>query len=250
MERGALSLEVRVHGRPVREYQSENGETWIEGRKGSDFILRVSNRTPIRQLAVVTVDGLSVINGEEGSYDSGGYVLDAFGHVDIPGWRLDKDNVAAFRFHKPEKSYAEKTGKPLNIGVIGCAFFREAPTFTLSYTSHAPNWHDRILRGYSPSFSISHCADARPKGLTAQNCGGQVYAASLGTQFGERKTHKVQNTNFVRSNMPDAELAIRYGDREELKQNGIDVEKKPTVARRPVPFPQEGCKPPPGWTGR
>lgn len=281
MEHGAFALEVRVHGRTVREYQSNN-EIWIEGRKGTDFTLRILNRTAGRVLAVVTVDGLSVMNGEEASYDSGGYVLAPFGHIDIPGWRLDNDKVASFRFHKSGKSYASQKGTPRNIGVIGCGFFTEKqPQFTISYhedTCKSPPAGVRT-RSFAPSrldfFSQTSgpqpCSDdgqwessnCNAQGGMEVNCSVQPEshqvmnvsqaAPSLGTEFGAEMAHRVMTTTFQKAHdKPDTEMAIRYGDRGELEQRGIDLHERPVVAHRPSAFPKEetGCKPPPGWSGR
>lgn len=126
MQIGDFEFSVRVHGRPVREYFHDN-EIWIEGRKASDFVLRVRNNGMLRALAVPSVDGLSVMDGEPASFDSSGYIIAGNSYLDIPGWRLNDEEIAKFRFHKPERSYAAKSGQPLNIGVLGCAFFLEVP---------------------------------------------------------------------------------------------------------------------------
>jgi hypothetical protein len=88
----------------------------------------------VQVLAVPTVDGLSVMNGEPGSYDSGGYVVPAMSLIKIPGWRKDDKKVAKFYFSGIDKSYAAKTENDKgNVGVIGCAFFaQKAPTFCWS----------------------------------------------------------------------------------------------------------------------
>lgn len=281
MEYGAFALEVRVNGRTVREYQHQ-GEIWIEGRKGSDFTLRIHNRSGRRVLAVPTVDGLSVMNGEEASYESSGYVIDPYHHVDIPGWRLDNDKVASFRFHKSGKSYAAKTDKPHNIGVIGCGFFSEKqPEFTLrldslSYSKGVskgmPGIRTRSLCSERGGSHMDFCSETNgsyshnASGIEVNCCAGPAPAASeascfyntqaepsLGTEFGSEMAHKVVTTTFQKAHdKPDVEMAIRYGDREELKKRGVDLEQRPVVAHKPSPFPKEetGCKPPPGWSGR
>jgi hypothetical protein len=127
MEGRILDLQVRVHGKAVREFQHD-GKIYIEGRKGSEFTLRFRNKTGKRLLAVPSVDGLSVMDGENASFNSGGYILDPYEFMDVPGWRLDDESVAKFIFHKKGKSYAAKKGKPRNVGVIGVAAFLEKET--------------------------------------------------------------------------------------------------------------------------
>ena len=124
MQHSSYELEVLVHGKPVREHPHE-GKTYIEGRKESEFTLRFHNRSSERSLAVLSVDGLSIMDGKDCSFDSGGYVLEPFSKVDVPGWRLDMENIAKFFFNASAGSYAAAQGKPRNVGVIGCAVFRE-----------------------------------------------------------------------------------------------------------------------------
>ena len=54
-----------------------------------------------------------------------GYVLDPWGFTSIAGWRKSLDRVAAFYFTSLPDSYAARTGRPDNVGVIGLALFRE-----------------------------------------------------------------------------------------------------------------------------
>jgi len=146
MERKGFSLAVRVHGKTLNEYPHINPEgepeVWVEGRKGKDFVLRIWNHSSRRVRAVVAVDGLDAISGEEASFDSPGYILDGFEKLDIPGWRLDNDNVAKFKFSKVGKSYTAKAGKGTdNVGVIGVAFFYEKVKTTLTITQAPPVHH-------------------------------------------------------------------------------------------------------------
>jgi hypothetical protein len=134
MKANLCELQVLVHGKPVREFQHE-GRLFLEGRKGTDFTLRLKNLTRKRILAVVSIDGLSITTGEEASTKEGGYVLGPRETLNVPGWSLNNDEVARFFFHKAAESYAAKTGKPRNVGVIGAAIFKEKPT------------HHSLLRG-------------------------------------------------------------------------------------------------------
>lgn len=146
MKTNSFELDVRVHGHSVKEYQHE-GKTFIEGRQGSAFTIRVANLTPRTVLAVVSVDGLSVMDGKDASYASSGYVLGPYEKLDIPGWRLDLKNVAKFVFTVAGQSYAVTVDRPKNVGVIGCAFFDRKqqtilyqPTPILYYERPWPYW--------------------------------------------------------------------------------------------------------------
>lgn len=259
MYRNQIELEVRVHGNPAREYVDREGVTWVEGRKGSEYLLRVINQTYGRILVAASVDGLSVMDGKAASLHSDqGYIIGARSNMAIPGWRLDDYSVAKFRFGGPESSYAAASGQPMDIGVIGCAVFLE------QYVPPAPS----IYNGpnYGP---IVHCRGMSTFGSTgSRGPVGAMYAAScynmsagvtpvadcaspsLGTEFGEKTGHRVTEVTFVRQEPAHEVLSIRYGTKEELIRRGIDLNQRPEVGR-PNPFPADrGCVPPTGWAGR
>jgi hypothetical protein len=118
-------VEVLVRGRPVRVF-THNGDHFIEGRKGSSFELRVTNRTWSRIEVVASVDGLSVINGEESGVNSEGYIVEANDTIIIPGWKLPDNKAAQFVFEDKRSSYSNQTGNgTTNVGVIGLMVFEE-----------------------------------------------------------------------------------------------------------------------------
>src|ERR1700722_13894191 len=103
------------------------GEYWIAGRPGAKYSIEVHNRLGERLLAVMSVDGVNVLSGETAAWDQGGYVFEPGERYEITGWRKSDVEVAAFTFTESPNSYAERTGRPANVGVIGVALFRERP---------------------------------------------------------------------------------------------------------------------------
>ncbi len=101
------------------------GERHIAGEPGREYEIRLKNRAGTRVLAVTSVDGVNVITGRTASLLGSGYVLDPRGTVAIDGWRKSMDEVAAFYFTALPDSYAARTGRPDNVGVVGVALFRE-----------------------------------------------------------------------------------------------------------------------------
>lgn len=98
---------------------------YVEGTSGQRYSIRVSNPTARRVEAVISVDGLDVVDGENGDLKKRGYIVPAYGSLDIEGFRTSLSDVASFRFSSVDGSYAGLKGKPRNVGVIAVAIFEE-----------------------------------------------------------------------------------------------------------------------------
>src|SRR6185295_2002448 len=94
---------------------------------GERYVIRITNPTPRRIEAVISVDGLDVIDGESGDLRKRGYVVPAYGETRIEGFRTSQADVATFRFSSVSGSYAGQKGKSRNVGVIAVALFEEQP---------------------------------------------------------------------------------------------------------------------------
>ncbi|MEO7097272.1 MAG: hypothetical protein ABI175_28685, partial [Polyangiales bacterium] len=113
----------------------DNGETlptfalkdrfYVQGNANERYIIRITNPTPNRVEAVVSVDGLDVVDGESGDLRKRGYVVPPYGETRIEGFRTSSADVATFRFSAVNDSYAGKKGKARNVGVIAVALFEE-----------------------------------------------------------------------------------------------------------------------------
>ena len=114
----------------------ENGETlptyalhdryYVQGNSGERYTIRITNPTPRRIEAVVSVDGLDVVDGDGGDLRKRGYIVPAYGETRIEGFRTSTSDVATFRFSSVDGSYAGKKGVARNVGVIAVALFEEA----------------------------------------------------------------------------------------------------------------------------
>ena len=233
---GDVGIAVEVHGKTIEEFAGPDGQTYIWAKVGTEYGIAIWNFTSSRIEVVITVDGLNILTGKVGDWQTQrGYVIDAHTKpTAIPGFRLDDKTVAAFRFGGVDKAYATRIGEPANIGVIGAAFFKE------EFPQHP------LLHAMSTSRGAS-------KGLGSFGYESRTLGSpSVGTEFGRRVDHRVSNTTFTRMNLvPDATLALQYRSEEELRTLGIDVRHKnpPVAVARPNPFPgvQQGCVPPAGW---
>lgn len=261
MQCSSYGMSVRVNGRALKEFP-HNDDIWIEGRKGSEFTIRVNNDSARRILVVLSIDGLSIMDGKDASKESGGYVIEPHQTTTIPGWRLNDTEIAKFKFHKAARSYAAQTDRPANVGVIGCVIFQsKVEEFTkgsIVADSYKPRHRpcSRRRRVGAGGQSIGHGA-IRGIEDRAVPCSDRSeernmnFAPSLGTEFGRRDRHRTRTTTFEKaSNTPDVTFKLRYADQEELKKRGVDMDTRPVTANPPDPFPaDQGCAPPEGWRG-
>jgi hypothetical protein len=114
------------------------GEYWVAGRPGAKYAIEVHNRLGERLLAVTSVDGVNVLSGATAAFDQAGYVFAPGEQYEITGWRKSDTDVAAFTFTESPNSYAERTGRPANVGVIGVALFRERQPPTVWVPPRSP----------------------------------------------------------------------------------------------------------------
>ncbi|MGE0097694.1 MAG: hypothetical protein AB7S86_05035 [Hydrogenophaga sp.] len=212
----------RDSGETLTVYRHQ-GEHWVAGRPGARYAVSVRNATPGRVLGVVSVDGVNVISGETAAWRQTGYVLSPWQQHAITGWRKSDTEVAAFHFTASSDSYAERTGRPAHVGVIGVAVFREKPLPPPPPAiAPSPLTREQGAAQESRSSAPASAADmARPR---------------LGTGHGERETSVVGHTTFERrSQRPDELIRIRYDSRENLVAMGI-IPMLP-MPPRPNPFP-------------
>lgn len=114
-------LNVLVKNKQIPEY-FHNQQTYICGFEDAEFELELKNNSDKIVLMIPSVDGLSCIDGQEASENSQGYLVRPKSSVKVPGWTLDNDTVAKFKFADKKKSYAAihpDTPKTDNVGVIG-----------------------------------------------------------------------------------------------------------------------------------
>ena len=115
---------LREDGESLPTY-AYNGRFYVQGDVGGRYVIRVTNPTPYRVEAVVSVDGLDAIDGENGDLHKRGYIVPPWGEVRVEGFRTSLEDVATFRFSSVDGSYAGQKGKARNVGVIAVALFEE-----------------------------------------------------------------------------------------------------------------------------
>jgi hypothetical protein len=207
---------------PIHEHK---GRLYVAGEPGHQYEIRLRNRSSERLLAVTSVDGVNVISGETAATGQSGYVLSPRDSVEIDGWRKNMDQVATFYFTRLSNSYAARTGRPENVGVIGVAVFRErcCPHYLEERAASAPA--EPLARDEADTNAIPSPQRAREK---------------LGTGHGHREESPVEYVDFERaSTAPEVTIRIYYDSIKNLLAQGVIPKRDRYAERRPNPFPNE-----------
>lgn len=238
---GAL-VEVDVIDRsrhmPLETFR-HRGDAWIAGRPGSRYAVRLTNRSGARVLVVLSIDGVNAVSGETAATGQTGYVLGPWQTTEIAGWRKSLTEAAAFYFTALPDSYAARTDRPDNVGVIGAAVFREKMREVVRLPS-AP-----VLRGepdhearpgrLRESGSSMRAVPPAPESQSAA-ASSDERAERLGTGHGEREYAPTTQTTFDRAGeRPNEVVRLRYDSRENLVALGVI--RTPRAPQRPDPFP-------------
>jgi hypothetical protein len=205
-----------------------DGERYVVGEPGREYKIRLRNGGGGRILAVTSVDGVNVISGKTAAPLGSGYVLDPQSALDIDGWRKSMAQVAAFYFTALPDSYAARTGRPDNVGVIGVALFRELEPVPLAYGGYGhPHAPQPAAEG-----TAERKASRAQDGLPRQD-------ERLGTGHG-RRPRLGRDVHELRSRERRADEVIRiyYDSRRNLVARGSSRRPHDRFAeRRPDPFP-------------
>ncbi|TCJ18174.1 hypothetical protein EZJ19_02760 [Parasulfuritortus cantonensis] len=225
----------RTTGETLPVYRHQ-GRYYVEGRAGDRYAIRLANRSGARILTILSVDGVNAVTGQNAATDQDGYVLSAWSNAEIAGWRKDMDNVAAFYFTALGDSYAARTGRPDNVGVIGVAVYREyvAPVpIAEPAPARSDTWGDAATQESAAPAAAAAGPARRAKALAEEK---------IGTGHGERLYAPTETTEFRRASQAPAEIIrIYYDSRANLVARGII----PSRPRVPQAFPGNGFVPDP-----
>jgi hypothetical protein len=197
----------------------------------------VRNGSNGRILAVMSVDGVNVITGDTAAPAQSGYVLSPDESEDIAGWRKSMSHTAAFYFTALPDSYAARTGRPDNVGVIGVAVFRERQR-VVPLGELKPGDASRA-QAQSPAPAAR--AEAGMASNDAAESAARVLKDRLGTGHGRSESSNASYTQFERASTTPAEtITIYYDSYQNLLAQGVPVATAPIARFRPDPFPDRG----------
>jgi hypothetical protein len=206
----------RAAGRTLPIYESA-GHWFVAGRPGNEYQVTIRNRESGDLLAIVSVDGVNVVTGETAAAAQSGYVIERGRPLSVAGWRKSMEKIAAFYFTDLGDSYAARTGRPDNVGVIGVALFRRKaePLAELEQP------RSRAEAAGAASDHASRPAAAAPE-------------KKIGTGHGRSQTAPARYVEFEReSDAPAEVIAIHYDTYANLVARGVIREGR----KLPLPFP-------------
>ena len=200
------------------------GDTWVAGTPGSRYSVRLANTTGERVLVVLSVDGVNVVTGQTANPAQAGYVLEPWESAEISGWRKSMDDIAQFVFTDLGDSYAARTGRPHNVGVIGVAVFQELQR--RPYPLRSPpigrnrSYEQQASTAAAPAAEMESAADS-------------VAQQRMGTGHGQREWSPVGQTRFQRASLKPAQISeVRYDDARRLYAMGA-IPRESRIRPRP-----------------
>ena len=221
----------------------KDGKAYVVGRPGNEYQVVVRNRAGEDLLAVMSVDGVNVLSGETASTRQGGYVLGAYEEARIAGWRKSMAETAAFYFTSLGDSYAGRTGRPANVGVIGVALFQRkyvpppAPPVVQEtpHDSDAP-WRERYQKDSAGALEPKAKLEANRADKRVEAPAAPALSAPLGTGHGRREVNPTRYVGFDRRTPEPVEvIAIHYDSYRNLVAQGVLPQY--SGRRDPNPFP-------------
>lgn len=222
-----IAVVDRDDGQWLPQYR-HRGDTWVPGVPGHRYAIRLSNTSGERVLVVLSVDGVNAISGEDANPAQTGYVLAPWQSTEISGWRKSLDDVAQFYFTDLPDSYAARTGRPDNVGVIGIAVFRERQPLREAPPSYYPPYpHPPYPRAETKNRAQGSAAPAGREARAAADAAAsapdrEIAHQRIGTGHGAREWAPVGRTDFVRASARPAQVVqVRYDAPERLAALGI-----------------------------
>lgn len=205
-------LAVIVDGIERPEY-SANGSTYIEALRGRNYSLRLTNPTPYRVAAALSVDGLNTIDAKHSNaWRAAKWLLDPYESIEIEGWQVSDSTARRFFFTGERNSYGAALGQTQNLGVIEVIFYRE----------RVPD--RELTQGLERKRDAASAPEAGAMSMPDDD-----YAA---TGMGGRTEHGVVRVDVDLDPHPIASARIRYEFRPQLVKLGVIPRDRAPIERR------------------
>jgi hypothetical protein len=221
-----IVIHDRATGRDLPVHWHE-GRAYVVGKPGNEYRIEIRSRSGEDLLAIMSVDGVNVLSGKTASAtQGGGYVLSGWQRMSVLGWRKSLQETAAFYFTSLGDSYAGRTGRPDNVGVIGVALYQRKREPLAQAEESSPYRERREMDSAKRLGSATQNAPAAP-----------AASAPLGTGHGRREHSPTHFVQFERStDQPVETIAIYYDSYRNLVAQGV-LPQYGHRPRDPNPFP-------------
>ena len=276
-------FDIQINGKAIRKY-SHQGNYYVEGRTGTEYSIKITNNYYSRRLFVVSVDGMNVISGKTADEDPhNGYIVNGYDTLNLKGFRINNDEVAAFKFVDSKKSYAkEVTDSKENNGVIGVRVFDEKiyqPTYNYNWTQEKGNYYDPttppwksspiwmnhdnmpmygsscddVYKGDMLSLSDDSSSDTMKccsySSNVLRSADAKPAEFNLGTGWGGKQVQKVQEVAFEVGTLVNTDL-VYYATKDQLEKMGVDMGSTKKIRTMTSAFGEKKyCPIPRGWKG-
>ena len=235
----------------VLQLWRRDGRLYVAGKPGDRYSLRVTNHTGARVLVVLSVDGVNIFTGETAGYDQRGYIFGPGDTYDLIGWRKSLADVADFVFAPLPQSYAARTGRPQNVGVIGMAVFNEKVEVDAEAERAPPAAARSPRRPLEPRLALREAAPPPPSPVTpptaapAKAAGASSVAEEVVTAG--RRESRAQSAPVAISAFTSSQRDVATPERqdEKLGTGHGEREYSPTYLvafERATPYPQFTCE--------
>ena len=232
-----IAIYDRHDGKRLQVYEHE-GRFYVIGKPGNRYQIALHSQSGETLLAVTSVDGVNVVTGETAHPQQNGYVLSPYSQTDVKGWRKSMNHVAQFYFTSLSDSYAARTARPNDVGVIGVALFKARLEPVVMFPrdeelaeqdSGAPN-RAKSAAGAAP------VAPSASRDDSAREARSSQAEKKIGTGHGRNETSPTRYVDFERAaESPDEIVTIYYDSYRNLVAQGVIG--APRAARVPTPFP-------------
>ena len=249
---GSYSMQVYMDGRPATEYHAR-GKTYIEARKGREYIIKLTNNSDQRVAVALSVDGLNSIDAKHTSAkEATKWVVAPWSTLEVKGWQTSSSNSRAFYFTNEQGSYGAWLGDTTNLGVISAAWFPEvvpvvyydAPVLMREESrdradldrygaaqNEASGGRGGASTGASaPAASSGAVADRKSESAAKSQAAPADELAATG--IGRQQRSEVSWVDMEISENAVAVTSIRYEYRDELVKLGVLPRPKPTELQR------------------
>lgn len=192
---------------PVKQ-KKRTYRAYLEAYQGTEYSIRVRNRSGERIGLVIAVDGRNIISGKRSKLrpKERMYILNPHQEATYKGWRSGKNHINRFYFTDAPDSYAGRWGDYSAMGVIAVAAFAEDRPY---YQEHYERRNDNKRNGRAAKPSLRGAPQSRS------------YSNEPGTGYGDRDWSPSRRVDFDPHRKPFARYFLKYEWRETLCKKGI-----------------------------